>query len=463
MRIWTSGGKRVGWCSIAVLALIGGLLTGGCGVFRQTKPAGDDVSGLLDRGRAASAEERHLDAIDSFERVLAVDYSSLDAHRGLVKAYFSLGRSRDKVEAYQARLDADPENPFHAYGLAIALYATSTGYADEALELLSKAEQRRPDLSDIPYRQGVILLDSERFEEAREAFERAMDIEDLARYRAPLALSLYQLGKPDKSLELLHGILNLRPSAREVTMAREVAERISDPFRNFPEAGRERLSRAIGWLQQADVPQNAIDILRELLLEFPEAAMVHAVLGLAYQRIDAGGEALTHLRRAVELAPHLALPQLYLANFLHSRERHEDARRAYYDALEQNPLLVEAHASLGRAALERGNADEAVRHLRAWSLLEPTKVQPMILEARALTLAGDLGASVDVLESVLALDSGHLEAHLSLAAIHVQRHSETTIPREREEHARAAQRHLDVVLESQPDNPAARRLAERIR
>ncbi len=439
------------------------LLSASCSSSRQGRLAHDDVSGWLDRGRAAAAENRHLDAAGAFEKVLEVDYSSLDAHRGLILAHLNLGRLKALEQLYRERRASDPMNPFHSYGLAITLYATSTGLADKALSLLSEAREHRPDLSDIPYRKGVILLDAERYAEARQAFEKALAIEDLARYRAPLALSLYHLGKPEQSLEVLRGLLHLDPSPNEVEMARQVAERISDPFRGFPEAARGKLTRAIDWLERADVPQNALDLLREILLEHPEAAMVHAVLGLAYQRIDAGGEAFIHLQHAVELAPHLAITHLYLANLLASRERYEDARDSYLAALERNPLLLEAHAALGNAAAERGDTKEATRHLRAWSLLDPRRTQPRLLLARTLAAAGDLDATERELKGVLELEEDNLEAHLSLGAVYVRRHSETPGPELREAYARMAKEHLDRVLAVQPDNPAARRLVAEIR
>jgi tetratricopeptide (TPR) repeat protein len=447
--------------AFVVVPILVGLLAGCAG--RAARLADDDVQGWLGRGQEAAIDGRHLDSVAAYERVLRVDYANLAAHRGLVQAYFHLGRLGELEARYRERLAAEADNPFHAYGLAITAYATTTARADEALGLLEQAEARRPDLSDLPYRRGVILLDAERFEEAREALEGALAIEDRARYRAPLALALYQAGAAEESLDVLRGLLALEPTPREVELARQVAERISDPFRSFPDAARGRVERAIAWLEHADVPQNAIDLLREVLLEYPEAAMVHSVLGLAYQRVDAGGEAFIHLQRAVELEPDLALPRLYLANFMLGRERYEDARQGYLAALERNPLLIEAHAALGRMASDRGDLAEATRHLRAWTLLAPRQTGPRLELSRMLAISGDLDGAQRVLEEVLDLEEENLEAHLSLGAIYARRRATAGTDAERAAYARAGRRHIEKVLEVQPDNPAARRLAADLR
>ncbi len=430
----------------------------GCATFGAGR-APRDAHEWVELGKTASQQERHNDAARAFGRALEVDYASLTAHRGLIAAHYNLGRLGELQGLYEKRYEEEPNNPFHAYGLAITLYGTTIANAERALDLLAAAEKLRPKLSDIPYRRAVILLDAERYHEAREALSRALEIEDKARYRAPMALALSKLGEREGSLDLLRGILEMDPTAREVELARIVAERISDPLQGFPRAARGRIERAMAWIEQADVPQKAIDMLREVLLEHPEAAMVHAILGLAYQRIDALGEAIVHMRRAIELAPDLALPRLYLANVMQSLERDDEARKHFLGALERNPFLVEAHAALGKAASERGMSSEAIRHLRAWSLLAPSSKQPRLMLSRSLAATGQLGEAAKILEEVLSMDEDNLEAHLSLATIYSRRHATARTESERRGYATIARRHLDKVLEVQPENAAARRLA----
>ena len=416
---------------------------------------------LVERGEAHLKAGRYEEARRAFEAALAADRSLLAAHRGLAHAYFELGRLSQLEDRYRKALSSDPNDAFAAYGLAIVRYAESSANAGEALKLLERVDTLRPGLADVSYRMGLIHLDAERWKEAAWAFGRAVALDPRnPAYRAPYALALYHLGEPRRALDALSGLLELHPRIQDVEKARRVAERINDPFRDLPKEVKERIHQGIGWLERADVPQNAIDIFREILLDHPDLAIVHSLLGLAYQRIGSGGEALTHLRRAVELAPDLPQPHLYLANFYFGRDRFEEATAEYEEALRRNPLLLEAHVLLARLAADHGDRPRALRHLDAWSTLEPDNPAPRLERARLLAQAGDLDGAERALSEVLRIDPSHLEAHLSLATIWHRRYQLAKTEEARQAAAEETRRHAAFVLDAQPDNAAAARLLE---
>lgn len=437
------------------------LVLGACAHHRDRPLDGSVVDALVAEGFDLSDEP--IEAVSSFEDALELDYTRVDAHRGLIEAYFHLGRLPEIEDRYRQRLGATPDDPFAAYGLGLIRYAISTDHADEAIRLLSLAEVHLPGEPDFPYRQGLIFLEAERFLEAKQVLSRAVSLDsNEAKYRVPFALALFHIGEHARSVESLRGILQLSPSPKSIEKARAVADQITDPFRLVPSTARTRMDQAIEWLERADVPQNAIDLLREILQEYPEIPMVHALLGLAYQRIDSAGQALVHLRRSVELGATLAVPHLYLGNFYFSKDRREDARQSYLAAIERNPLYLEPHVMLARAAIERGDGPEGIRHLRAWALLSPKNPRPRLDLARVLSRAGDLDAAIHALTGALRIDPGNLEAHLSLGAVFVRRRSLAKAPTRRDSLEREARSHLEQVLERQPENTAALRLLEQL-
>ncbi len=413
----------------------------------------------LAEAHRAGAQGEWARASRLYGQVLSVDRTRLAAHRGLVEAAFNLGHLAQVEDRYQAVLRRHPDDPYALYGLAIARYADSTANAPGCLEDLARAAALKPQEADFPFRAGVILLEAERWPEAQKALARAVALAPkVARYRVPYALALFHAGHLDAALDALRDLLDLDPSPSAVKQARKVADRITDPFRHVPDSVRGQLNRAIDWLEKADVPQNALDILDKVAEQYPDLAIAQGLMGLAYERIENGGEAMVHFRRAVKLAPDLPQPHLYLANFLYSHQRFDEARKAYLAALAHDPLMVEAIQMLARLAMRREDTPEAVKYLERWSRLAPKAPGPKLQLARVLAGAGNLDGAQAALESVLRRDPGNLAAHLSLGALLVRRHQLAKGRRQRDGYARQARRHLRKVLSAQPDNAAAQRL-----
>src|SRR5439155_8960695 len=129
----------------------------------------------------------------------------------------------------------------------------------------------------------------------------------------------YRSGDGKGAVAALSSAIASAPTHQDVKVARALMDQIADPFAAFPQAARPTLEQGIQWLQVADVPQQAIISFEEILHDWPDLAVVHALLGLAYQRIDDAGRAVDELKRAIELAPddgksHLYLGQLYLSH-----------------------------------------------------------------------------------------------------------------------------------------------------
>ncbi|MDF1564978.1 MAG: tetratricopeptide repeat protein [Deltaproteobacteria bacterium] len=438
-------------------------LAAGCAHGRAGKgsPA-EQQAARLEAGQEALRKGEPEKAIERFEKALAVDDASALAHRKRVEAYIRLGRTAEIVAIYRARA-AREGDAYGRYALALALYASATTHADEALALLEAAGALKPQEAEFPYRRGVILLDRETYPAAIEAFEQAVALDPVrTAYRVPLALALHHAGRQAEGMKVLSDLLTLHPTAEEVEKARKVAEDLSGRFTGVPEAARQRMDLAIGWLEQADVPQNAIDLLRDVLQEFPDLAMAHALLGLAYQRIDSAGEALVHFRRAIEIDPEAALPHLYLGNFYLGKDRHAEAVEEYETALVHNPLLLAPHQMLAEMAVQRGDQERAERHLRAWSLLAPGTTRPMLALARIFTRAGRVAEAEAELQRVLELEPSNIEAHLGMAAVSVHRFSNAKTKGERKQWKETAETHLDAVSDVQPENAAVKTLRKRL-
>ena len=83
-------------------------------------------------------------------------------------------------------LREEPRDALSFYTLGLAEFAA--GDEARATAALRKASELRPSEADIQYRLGIILLESEKFAEARGPLAQAVKLAPkVARYRPPLA------------------------------------------------------------------------------------------------------------------------------------------------------------------------------------------------------------------------------------------------------------------------------------
>ncbi|MFN0064561.1 MAG: tetratricopeptide repeat protein, partial [Myxococcaceae bacterium] len=278
--------------------------------------------------------------------------------------------------------------------------------------------------------------------------------------RAPLASALASSGDTTAAMKQIEALLDLAPRPADIARARQVMNRLTDPFVGFPEAARPKLEQGLEWLNKADVPQQALVLFEEILRDFPDFAVVHALTGLAYQRLDDAGRAVEEFNRAIELAPRDGHAYAYLGDIYLSRQRPDAARKAFLQALERNPLLENAHLRLGDLALERQELPEATRRFETVKLLRPDDNTSRLKLALAKEMASDWLGAENELRQLLEAQPDNLELALRLSLLLAERAQRTTNVEERRTAVAEARSLLHHVLGAQPENAAASRALE---
>jgi tetratricopeptide (TPR) repeat protein len=239
--------------------------------------------------------------------------------------------------------------------------------------------------------------------------------------------------------------------------------RLSDPFREFPKAIEAEFQRGLDHMYQADAPQPAIVVFEEILERFPDLAVVHAALGLCFQRIEDSGRAMDSFRRALELAPEDARNHLYVADLYFARERFDQAERGYRDVIERDPLSDHAYERLGHIALQRGDAEEAARWLGRVATLRPEDAAARLSYGRALLARGELDQAQAQFSAVLEKDARNVEALLRLGMVHLEQQKRQHDPERARALGEQAARCFEQVLDLQPQNAFAARMLKSLK
>ncbi|MGA9524429.1 MAG: tetratricopeptide repeat protein [Myxococcaceae bacterium] len=448
-------------CAVALLGTVA-LVPMGC---RHVDAGG---MGPRDRAMAHLASRQYDQALPYLEELHRASPADLEIARALAEAHVRSHRA----ESFLARLErsvqpgADDEGRPPAvtlYLLGLTRFA-GPGQADRAIADFEQAVALSPNASEFVYRLGIALLESEQYERALPSLRRAAELSpERSDVLLPLAKALSRTGDRKGAVAVLNRFVRSEPSREDVATARALMEGIADPFARFPQSSKAKLEEGIVWLHERDVPQQAIISFEEILRDYPDIGVVHALLGLCYQRIDDAGRAVDEFKRAIELSSEDGRNHLYLALLYQARQRPEQAAPHLERALELNPMLDEAWFHLGDRHLERGELEKAAEAFRVVSRLQPDAVAARGKYALVLQMQGDFAAADRELRSVVERQPENLEFLLRLGLLHFERRKQAQTPETREQATLEAETWLRKVLTLQPENAVASRALEALR
>lgn len=433
--------------SLLVLALagcVGGTTSVGLNAREQ-------ATVLLQRGDGAAATPL-------LEKLSAEAPGDLSLARALAEAHVKGGTG----EAFLTRLTPNDSAISH-YQQGLVLFSRAADATGPAVIQFRRATELAPKEPEFHYRLGVALLESEHYEESLPELKLAVSLSpEAAGWHLPLAKALHHTGDDKQAVEAVRAAIASAPTPAEVKTARALMGQINDPLAQFPKQAQAQLDKGIAWLDQRDVPQQAIISFEEILRDFPDLSVVHSLLGVAYQRLDDAGRAVDEFKRALELNPedgrtHYLLGELYFA-----RQRPQAAKEHFEQALQKNPTLDEAWMRLGDLAIDRADMATARTCFRTLTFLTPDAPPARGKLAMVYQLAGDWPAADRELRVVVDKDSENLEFMLRLGMLHTEWCLKARQPGERKTAAAEARKWLGKILEAQPDNALASRALESI-
>jgi tetratricopeptide (TPR) repeat protein len=433
--------------TVRVLLLSAALTLTACVTHSSTGPRlspREEAIVLLKKGDAKAAVEK-------LEKLFKESPQDLELARALCEARVQEGTQ----EQLLTRLSSQ-STPISHYMRGLILFASAADATGPAIEAFRKAQELAPDEPEYHYRLGVALLESEKDAEAIVPLKKALAMRpQKSSWNLPLAKALFRTGDQKAAITCLRQFIEGAPSPQEVTVAQSLMEKATDPFAQFPSAARARVEQGMQWLQVSDVPQQAIVEFETVLRDYPDLAVVHTLLGLAYQRLDDAGRAVEEFKRAIELAPDDGKNHFYLGELYWTRQRASAAMEHYQKAVERNPLLTEAWGRLGDLALQRADPQAAGRCFRTVVLLDPRSNVSRAKLALTYQLQEDWPGAERELKVVVDKEPENLEFVLRLGILNAEHFKRARTPGEKEKAAKEAEVHLKKILEAQPDNALA--------
>ncbi|MGE0192573.1 MAG: tetratricopeptide repeat protein [Planctomycetota bacterium] len=349
------------------------------------------------RGYVLSQATRTSEALDAYDRSLALDPGSAVAANNSGAMLLKLGRVEEALARFEDALRMDPgyADARNNRGAALERMGRTVEAVGEYRQALSndpRHARARSNLGAVAWRRGKLRAAANAFREAvgfDPGFEGA---------RMNLALLREAVADEDAHLAAAEAEAAV-PGATAEAKARPLVVRAGRHARNGElEAARDLylqalayLPRDVALLNNLAVVEDQLGLDREALLHLGEALMLDGALLVARNNVG-----IVHVHRG-EL---------------------DIAESAFRDLLRDAPRFHRAHYNLGVLLAARGQAEAAMASFREANRLAPWDAEAAYNYAMMRRrLGGDIASERRGYEHALRLDDNLAEAHLALGML----------------------------------------------
>ncbi len=385
--------------------------------LRQPEDAG--VAYLL--GYAYDRDGRRQEAIDTFEKSLAIDPASAVARLRLGNLQFALRQPEAAAENFERAYASDP-------GCVGALYGTGEiarrSHDDKAAaEYFQKALEQAPDATQVRYSLGLTLRRLGRLEEAAAHLEQAdwkrLNFGRWLGCADPLVGELTELttGAPAHLLRAAQAGFKGRPEVELAEYQKAVASNPDDPV------ARANLGTVL--YGRGDL-QGAAEQYRQAVRLSEDSASYRHDLGQIMLELGSTDEAVALLTAAVELNPRFKDAHAKLAEIHLKAGRFSQAVESCRGVIAVDPLHRQARVQLAMALLRLGNRGEAIAELgRLMDDHPPENPAERLQLATLLATLGDVDRATEHFIAISQLDDAEPEvkalAHTRVGQMRMQR------------------------------------------
>lgn len=279
---------------------------------------------------------------------------------------------------------------------------------DEALAYYDRARALRPDYAPLAVNVGNLQLEQNRIEEARRAFEAALEI-DSSIAAARYGLGQIALSQRDYARAVDHftWVLSQVPDANRVHYALALAYR-----------GLGQIDQAQAHLEQRGlVGVRVADPIVDGLSDLIRGARLSILQGRVAFEAGRYGEAAEEFRKAVAAEPDNVPARVNLGSALGQRQDVEGAIEQFRRALDLDPANRSALYNIGTLYAGQNRHDEAVLHLERLLQLTPDDHQARVTLGRELYLSGRREEALSSFTAVTSANPDNEDAVLAQADV----------------------------------------------
>lgn len=316
------------------------------------------------------------------------------AHLEKAQEYLHQNRPDLAIPEFQAVVALDPDNTETQGNLGVLLFFQAK--PADAIPHLRVALERQPTLVKIQGLLGIAELRTQDFPNARKDLEASFPQIQDRKFKSQVGLELVGMYTRDGDLDA-----SARVIAQLRTSDPDNAEVLYAAYRTYTDlAGESMLA---------------------LALNRPDSAQMQQVIAHEEAKQGNTNGAITHLRKAISLNPHLPGAHFELAELLQSSsdpKLKQQAEAEFHAALAENPSDEKAELRLGEIELGRGDARRAFESYSRAAALQPNDADAKLGLAKTLIELNQADKATKLLEQTLELEPTNAVAHYRLGVLY---------------------------------------------
>jgi predicted O-linked N-acetylglucosamine transferase (SPINDLY family) len=289
---------------------------------------------------------RHVSALTSYERALAIKPDYVDAHYNRAVVLQDLRRFEDAIAGYDQTLAFKPAHVRAHNNRGAALQ--ELGRCEAAVASYDQAIVLKPDYAAAHNNRGTALAKLQRFEQALASYERALTLQpNFADAHNNRGAALRELNRLEEAATSFERAVAARPDHAEAHNNRGVA------------------------LRELDRPEEALASYERAIALKPDYAEAHNNRGVALRGLRRLDEALASFEQALAANPEYPEALLNRGATLHDRGQLHEALANYERALSLKSDYADAYRNHALALQELRRPDESVASYERALALSP--------------------------------------------------------------------------------------------
>ena len=305
-----------------------------------------DASAHNNYGNAQRDLGRHLGALESYDRALAIRSDYAEAHYNRAITLQELNRHEEALASYDRAIALKPD--YAAAWSTRGVLLRSMGRREDALASFDHAIALRSDYAEPHDHRGATLQDLGRLEEALAAHERALALRpDHADALNNRGVALHRLERFEEAAASYDRALAVRPDFADALNNRGVT------------------------LHALEQYARALDSFDRALAASPDDPKTLGNRGTTLRALKRFDEALASYDRAIQLNPRFAEAHLNRGTLMQDLKRLPEALESYDRALFLGRRDADIYRNRGLAMEELGHFEEAVASYKHALALDP--------------------------------------------------------------------------------------------